>query len=43
MLPLLVIPIGLELRDWSARARAMAYASLWFVMYTIAQNVKFIY
>ncbi len=43
MLPLLMIPAGLELRRWSFRDRLIAYAATWFVLAAVAQNVKFIY
>lgn len=43
MLPLLMLPIGLELRGWTAGQRVTAYAALWMVMAAIAQNMKLIY
>jgi hypothetical protein len=43
MLPLLLVPLGLEMRTWDMRARFCAYAATWFATAAIAQNVKFIY
>jgi hypothetical protein len=43
MLPLLMVPVGLEMRAWGLRARLCAYLATWFAMAAIAQNVKFIY
>jgi hypothetical protein len=43
MLPLLMVPAGLELRSWSPRARLCVFAASWFAMAAIAQNVKLIY
>jgi hypothetical protein len=43
MLPLLMVPVGLELRKWSPRARVCVHAGTWFAMAAIAQNVKLIY
>ena len=43
MLPLLMVPVGLELQKWSLRTRLCVYATTWFAMAAIAQNVKLIY
>lgn len=43
MLPLPMIPIGLELSRWPAAARTACYVGLLFVAAAIAQNMKFIY
>jgi hypothetical protein len=42
MLPLLMIPVGLELARWSSGSRAAAYGGLWFVLVSIAQNMTFV-
>lgn len=43
MLPLLMLPVGLELRTWPTPARLAVYATLCLVLAAIAQNVKLIY
>jgi hypothetical protein len=43
MLPLLMVPAGLELRTWSPRWRMLVYGATWFATAAIAQNVKLIY
>lgn len=43
MLPLLMVPAGIELRAWAPRWRALVYLAAWFAMAAIAQNVKLIY
>ena len=43
MLPLLMVPVGLEMRTWGWRARTCVYAATWFATAAVAQNVKFIY
>lgn len=42
MLPLLVLPAGLELARWTPRARMLAYAATWLVTAAILQNMQFI-
>jgi hypothetical protein len=42
MLPLLMIPVGLELSGWTPWMRVTAYGGLWFVLVSIAQNMKFV-
>lgn len=43
MLPLLVLPIGLELAGWPARYRAAALIALLAVTCAVSQNMKFIF
>ncbi|WP_428939858.1 ArnT family glycosyltransferase [Fontivita pretiosa] len=43
MLPLLMIPVGLELRRWPVGARLTCFAALALVTAAIHQNVKFIF
>jgi len=43
MLPLLMIPVGLELRRWPMGARLTCFAALTLVTAAIHQNVKFIF
>ena len=43
MLPLLMVPVGLELRAWTPRWRMLAYAATWFATAAVAQNVKLLY
>jgi len=43
MLPLLMLPIGLELAGWPARHRAAALIALLGVTCAISQNMKFIF
>ncbi len=43
LLPLLVVPIGMELARWRARDRMIAYACLWLSLAILAQNITFIY
>ena len=43
MLPLLMIPVGLELGSWTNWQRIAVYATLCLATAAIAQNVKFIY
>jgi hypothetical protein len=43
MLPLLMIPIGLELARWPRSARAAALATLSLVLAAICQNMLFLY
>jgi hypothetical protein len=43
MLPLLMIPVGLELSRWPRGARLVPYGCLILVMAAICQNVKFVY
>jgi hypothetical protein len=43
MLPLLMIPIGLELRRWPPLARLVPYIALVFLTGAICQNLKWIY
>jgi hypothetical protein len=42
MLPLLMIPIGLELARWSPAARMGVFACLWLLTTALAQNMKFL-
>lgn len=42
MLPLLMLPVGLELARWRLRQRMAVYLSLWFVTAAICQNITFI-
>lgn len=42
MLPLLMMPIGLELAGWTPRMRLVAYGALWFVLVAVAQNMGFV-
>ncbi len=43
MLPLLMLPIGLELRTWPTPARVGVYLTLCLVTAAVAQNVRLIY
>ncbi len=42
LLPLLAIPVGLELSKWTLPMRLTAYACLWFLLAVIVQNIQFI-
>jgi hypothetical protein len=42
LLPLLMLPVGLELARWTFAARMMAYASLWLVTAQLAQHMQFL-
>jgi hypothetical protein len=42
LLPLLMLPIGLELVRWTFAARMMVYGGLWLVTFTIARNMQFL-
>ncbi|MCK4849983.1 MAG: hypothetical protein KAT11_01465, partial [Phycisphaerae bacterium] len=42
MFPLLMLPVGLELARWSFKAQLAAYACMWLLMCTIAENMMFI-
>lgn len=42
LLALLMLPVGLELREWSFRSRMATYAALWFLTTAIAQNMAFV-
>jgi hypothetical protein len=43
MLPLLMIPVGLELAQWPPRNRAVCYGVLAVITTVICQNMAFIY
>lgn len=43
MLPLLMIPVGLELSGWGRAARLVPYAGLVFITAAVCQNLKWIY
>ena len=43
MLPLAMLPIGLELATWPPRARAVPYAAMVLMTAAVCQNIKFIY
>jgi hypothetical protein len=42
LVPLLLLPVGLELERWSPRARLLVYATTWLVTTAILQNMRFI-
>src|SRR5215470_9302704 len=42
MMPLLMIPVGLELQHWKFSHRFIAYSCLWLILNTIYQNMIFI-
>ena len=42
MLPLLMIPIGLELSEWGFWPRALAFGCVWLLLSLICQNMTFI-
>ncbi len=42
MLPLLMIPVGLELQAWTARSRSAVYACLALVLAAVHQNMMFL-
>ncbi|MGH9766843.1 MAG: hypothetical protein ACREAB_05345, partial [Blastocatellia bacterium] len=42
MMPLLMIPVGLELRHWKFSYRIIAYFCLWLIFTAIYQNMIFI-
>jgi hypothetical protein len=41
LLPLLMLPIGLELRRWSRAQRTIAYACLLLLTFAVGQNMVF--
>jgi hypothetical protein len=43
MLPLLMIPVGLELARWPRRARAAVLVALAIITCAICQNMKFLF
>jgi hypothetical protein len=43
MMPLVMLPAGLELARWNRPWRAAVYATMVFVLAAVCQNVKFIY
>ena len=42
MVPLLMLPVGLELAEWTPRARWSVYAALWGLMVLVGQNMMFL-
>ena len=42
MLPLLMLPVGLELRHWGERGRMMVYVCVWLLMALTCQNLAFL-
>jgi len=40
LLPILMLPVGLELARWTFAARMMVYGSLWLITFTIARNMR---
>jgi hypothetical protein len=42
LLPLLMLPVGLELARWTFAARMITYVSLWLITVTIAKHVQFV-
>ena len=42
MLPLIALPIGLELAHWPRAARMGIYTCLWLLTVAIAQNMRFL-
>ena len=43
MLPLVAVPVGLELSRWPVRARWIVYAAMWLILCLIGQNMIFIF
>jgi hypothetical protein len=43
LLPLLMAPIGIELANWPAKYRAVAFVCLWLMLVLICQNMNFLY
>jgi hypothetical protein len=43
LLPLLAIPVGLELSNWSRVPRFAAIAMMWLILCLVGQNMKFIF
>ena len=41
MMPIVMIPVGLELALWSFRPCLAVYVCLWFLMVAICQNMVF--
>ena len=42
LLPLFVLPVGLELSQWSLAARGSVYVALWALVVLIGQNLVFL-
>jgi hypothetical protein len=42
MMPLLMLPVGIELAQWTARARGAVYFALWVLMVLVGQNMVFL-
>lgn len=42
MVPLLMVPVGLELQKWTFRLRMVVFVGLWFLTTAVAQNMSFI-
>ena len=42
MLPLWMVPVGLELARWTWRGRAVAYACTWLLLAAAVQNMIFV-
>lgn len=42
MVPLLMLPVGLELAEWTAPARWTIFAALWGLMVLVGQNMVFL-
>jgi hypothetical protein len=43
LLPLLAIPVGLELATWPRTPRLVAIVAMWLILGLVAQNMKFIF
>ena len=41
MMPVLMIPVGLELQNWKFSRRLIAYSCLWLILNAIYQNMIF--
>jgi hypothetical protein len=42
VLPLLAVPVGLELRQWDRSARLAAFICMWILLTTVVANIQFI-
>ena len=42
MMPLLMLPVGIELAQWAARARGAVYFALWVLTVLVGQNMVFL-
>jgi hypothetical protein len=42
VLPLLAVPVGLELRRWNRQTRLAAFVCMWILLTTVVGNIRFI-